>query len=92
MSRKPPAIPVRSIASPRTHFTREIYTGTELSYRSARPGAYDAMAFPSVILGHRVPAAQRGEPGSAADVTSTPPAAPAERAFDAPPPDNAPAL
>ena len=36
-----------TVAGPRRPFSHETYTGAELETRSARPGAYDALALPS---------------------------------------------
>lgn len=44
---------IPTVAAPREHFSREIYAGAELHTRSARPGAYDAMALPSLFNGKR---------------------------------------
>lgn len=49
-----------SVAGPRIPFSREIYTGAELTTRSSRPGAYDAMAIPSLFNGRQsAPGAQK---------------------------------
>lgn len=40
-----------SVAAPREHFSREVYNGAELHTRSSRPGAYDALALPSLFNG-----------------------------------------
>lgn len=64
-----------SIATPRQHYSREQYTGAELQTRSNRPGAYDALQFPSLFNGKaRVPGAT---PPPAPAVYVPPPPAPA---------------
>lgn len=51
-----PAPIVCTVAGPRTPYSAQVYTGEELRPTSARPGAYDALALPSVFMGRRVAA------------------------------------
>jgi hypothetical protein len=46
----PPAL---SVATPRSHHSRETYLGHELGSTSNRPGAYAAFALPSMLFGER---------------------------------------
>lgn len=45
---------VCTVAGPRVPFSSQSYTGAELRATSMRPGAYDALALPSVFNGRRV--------------------------------------
>jgi len=54
-----------SIAQPRRMGFEGIYTGAELATRSSRPGAYDAMAIPSLFNGKSRPPAVAPVPASA---------------------------
>lgn len=51
-----PAPIVCTVAGPRRPFSAETYSGAELRPNSSRPGAYDALALPSVFMGRRVAA------------------------------------
>lgn len=53
----PPPV-VCTVAGPRVPFSAEVYTGAELRATSLRPGAYDALALPSVFNGRRLTPAQ----------------------------------
>jgi hypothetical protein len=44
---------VCTVAAPRQPATPSVYTGAELLTRSTRPGAYDAMAIPSLMNGRK---------------------------------------
>lgn len=61
---------VCTVAGPRVPFSAQVYTGAELRNTSTRPGAYDAMAVPSLLNGRRV---ARSQP-AAALTAWTPPA------------------
>ena len=49
-----PAPVVCTVAGPRMPYSSQVYTGDELRRTSARPGAYDALALPSVFNGRKV--------------------------------------
>lgn len=50
---------VCTVAAPRGPAPRSVYMGAELSVRSSRPGAYDAMALPSLMNGRKHPPSGR---------------------------------
>lgn len=49
---------IPTVAQPRSHFSREIYTGAELHVRPVRAGAGDALALPSLFNGKRTTRAE----------------------------------
>lgn len=98
----PPAEPVVcTVATPRSHFSREIYTGAELQRGTSRAGAYDALRLPSLFNGRRSAPGTVPEPStvwtrtvSSRAVISNPPvakapAAPVERRTGTPRRDRA---
>lgn len=98
-----PAEPVVcTVATPRAHFSREIYTGAELQRGASRPGAYDALRLPSLFNGRRAVPVNAPEPStvwtptvspraviSSPPAAATQPAAPIVRRKGTPRPDRA---
>lgn len=66
---------IPTVALPRSHFSREIYTGAELTMRPVRAGAADALALPSLFNGKRTSRAEIRELLTAPSSLFTPPPA-----------------
>jgi hypothetical protein len=69
---------IPTVAAPRTHHSREVYTGADLQMRSHRPGAYQAATLPSLFNG------RQHTPGGRPSDVWTPPPSPAVLAVPVP--------